>query len=182
MTYDFIVIGAGIAGASMAYELARHAKVCVLEQEEMAGGIEDVGQAVDVAGAVFVVEDVEEAGVDDGVEATIPLIEGEGVFDEKVDGEFALFGFEFGAADGFFEKIDAGDLEAFGGEEEGGVAGAAAGVEERAFDQIGRGGDGGLRSADVPGGLAGVGGLESGLVGKSAHWVAPDLILCQAAT
>ena len=135
----------------------------------MAVFVEDVGEAGDVAGAVFVGEDVEEAGVDDGVEATIPLIEGEGVFDEKVDGEFALFGFEFGAADGFFEKIDAGDLEAFGGEEEGGVAGAAAGIQEGSFDQIGGDGDGGLGAADVPGGLAGVGGLESRLVGKSAH-------------
>ncbi len=34
---DFIVIGAGIAGASIAYHLAHHGKVVVLEQESQAG-------------------------------------------------------------------------------------------------------------------------------------------------
>lgn len=37
MTYDFVIIGAGIAGASIAYELATSAKVCVLESEDMPG-------------------------------------------------------------------------------------------------------------------------------------------------
>lgn len=36
-TADFIVIGAGIAGASVAYELARHGKVVVLEMESAPG-------------------------------------------------------------------------------------------------------------------------------------------------
>jgi D-arginine dehydrogenase len=35
--YDFIVIGAGIAGASVAYELARSGRVCVLEREARPG-------------------------------------------------------------------------------------------------------------------------------------------------
>jgi D-arginine dehydrogenase len=37
MTYDFLIIGAGIAGVSLAYELAPHARVCVLEAEERPG-------------------------------------------------------------------------------------------------------------------------------------------------
>ncbi len=35
--YDFIVIGAGIAGASLAYELARRARVCLIEGESRPG-------------------------------------------------------------------------------------------------------------------------------------------------
>lgn len=37
MTYDFIVIGAGIAGCSVAYELSRSARVCVVETESQPG-------------------------------------------------------------------------------------------------------------------------------------------------
>jgi D-arginine dehydrogenase len=37
MTYDFIVLGAGIAGASVAYELARSSRVCLIEAEERPG-------------------------------------------------------------------------------------------------------------------------------------------------
>jgi D-arginine dehydrogenase len=37
MTYDFIVIGAGIAGASVAYELARSGRVCLIEGEDRPG-------------------------------------------------------------------------------------------------------------------------------------------------
>jgi D-arginine dehydrogenase len=35
--YDFVVVGAGIAGASIAYELSRSATVCVIEAEERPG-------------------------------------------------------------------------------------------------------------------------------------------------
>jgi D-arginine dehydrogenase len=35
--FDFIVVGAGIAGASIAYELAQSARVCVIERESHAG-------------------------------------------------------------------------------------------------------------------------------------------------
>src|SRR6186713_1301176 len=35
--YDFIVVGAGIAGASVAYELARVARVCLIESEARPG-------------------------------------------------------------------------------------------------------------------------------------------------
>jgi D-arginine dehydrogenase len=37
MVYDFIVVGAGIAGASVAYELARVGTVCLIEAESRAG-------------------------------------------------------------------------------------------------------------------------------------------------
>jgi D-arginine dehydrogenase len=37
MTYDFIVVGAGIAGASIAYELARTSRVCLIEGEDRPG-------------------------------------------------------------------------------------------------------------------------------------------------
>lgn len=37
MEFDFVIVGAGIAGASLAYELAPHANVAVLEQESQPG-------------------------------------------------------------------------------------------------------------------------------------------------
>src|SRR5882757_4555912 len=37
MTFDFIVIGAGIAGVSVAYELARSSRVCLIEGESRPG-------------------------------------------------------------------------------------------------------------------------------------------------
>ena len=37
MEYDFIVVGAGMAGASIAYELAANARVCVIEREARPG-------------------------------------------------------------------------------------------------------------------------------------------------
>lgn len=37
MTYDYIVVGAGIAGCALAYELARCGSVCLLEAESRPG-------------------------------------------------------------------------------------------------------------------------------------------------
>jgi D-arginine dehydrogenase len=37
MIFDFIIIGAGMAGASLAYELAPHGRVCLLEGEDRPG-------------------------------------------------------------------------------------------------------------------------------------------------
>ena len=37
MSYDFVIVGAGIAGASLAYQLAPHARVALLEREEQPG-------------------------------------------------------------------------------------------------------------------------------------------------
>jgi D-arginine dehydrogenase len=37
MIYDFIVVGAGIAGASVVYELANHGSVCIIEAEARPG-------------------------------------------------------------------------------------------------------------------------------------------------
>ena len=36
-SFDFIVIGGGVAGASVAYELSRHGRVALLEQETALG-------------------------------------------------------------------------------------------------------------------------------------------------
>jgi D-arginine dehydrogenase len=37
MQYDFVIVGAGIAGASIAYELASHGTVCMIEAESRPG-------------------------------------------------------------------------------------------------------------------------------------------------
>jgi D-arginine dehydrogenase len=37
MTYDFIVVGAGIVGASVAYELAHSGRICLIEAEDRPG-------------------------------------------------------------------------------------------------------------------------------------------------
>jgi D-arginine dehydrogenase len=37
VSYDFVIVGAGIAGASLAYQLAPHARVALLEREEQPG-------------------------------------------------------------------------------------------------------------------------------------------------
>ena len=37
MQYDFIIAGAGIAGASVAYELAKTSRVCLVEAEARPG-------------------------------------------------------------------------------------------------------------------------------------------------
>src|SRR5688500_219214 len=37
MQFDFIIVGAGIAGASIAYELAKAGRVCLVEGETRAG-------------------------------------------------------------------------------------------------------------------------------------------------
>ena len=37
MSYDFLIIGGGIAGASAAYELARHGSVILAERETTPG-------------------------------------------------------------------------------------------------------------------------------------------------
>src|SRR5579859_8201186 len=37
MKYDFVIVGAGIAGASIAYELASFGPVCLLEAESRPG-------------------------------------------------------------------------------------------------------------------------------------------------
>ena len=52
-----------------------------------------MGEAIDVAAAVCVIEDVKEAGVDNGIEALVPLVECERVFLEKLGSEAALGGF-----------------------------------------------------------------------------------------
>lgn len=44
MTYDFLIVGAGIVGASVAHELARSARVCVIEGEAR-GGLHATGRS-----------------------------------------------------------------------------------------------------------------------------------------
>jgi hypothetical protein len=60
-----------------------------------------------------------------------------------------------------------------GRQEERVLARAAAGIENRAGDQIDRFGDGPLRLADVPGRLAGIGGFESATISQIAHAGSP---------
>jgi hypothetical protein len=56
-----------------------------------------------------------------------------------------------------------------GGEEQGVFARAAAGVEDRAGDPVGDGGERPLRLADVPGRLSLVEGLKGGPINRIVH-------------
>src|SRR5207248_1082905 len=93
----------------------------------------------------------------------------QGVLDEELDRQAALGRLEPGPPDRLVHEINAGDLVAAGGEEQGGIAGAAAGIEDRAGDPVGGGDERPLWPADVPGGLPGVGVLKGGAVGEGAH-------------
>ena len=145
--------------------------VAEAHQKHTAARVEDVGEARDVLAAIVVGEDVEQAGVDDGVEAVGQVGEFGGVGDAEVDFEISFGGFRPGAADRFFEIIEADDLVALRGEVERHVAGAAADVEHRAFHSIGNRGESRLDVADVPRRFAGVGLFERLLRRDLSHGV-----------
>src|SRR3954451_14936261 len=96
--------------------------VAEAHEENVAASIENVGEPVDILAAVVVAEDVEEAGIDDRVEAVGQLAEFGGVGDAEVDVEISLGCFCAGSADWFVQVIEACDLMAFFREVDGHVA------------------------------------------------------------
>src|SRR5262249_46279767 len=83
--------------------------------------------------------------------------------------------------DRLFEEVDTRDLALPSREEEGGVARAAAGVEDGTADAVGHVDERLLRLADVPGRLAGVQGLERAAVGYWRHGPSPVGLVSRAA-
>src|SRR5260370_1966421 len=128
-----------------------------------------MGKPGAVPHAHLVGENVEQTAVDYGSESLVPIPKRHRVFHLEFDGQATLGRLAASHADGFVDEIDAGDLVSAGRQEERVLARAAAGIENRADDQIDRFGDGPLRPADVPGRLAAIGGFESAAISQGAH-------------
>src|SRR6266545_1112918 len=143
--------------------------VAEAEQEQPTARLQDTRQALDVPPAVVVVEDVEQAAVDHAVEHFGEVFEGQGVHHEEGGRQPPLGRLAPGPGDRLFEEVDARDLVAPTGEEEGVVAGAAPGVEDGAGDPVGHVEERPLRPADVPRRLPGVGRFKGVPVGHAAH-------------
>ena len=146
--------------------------VAEAEQEQPTARLQDRRQPFDVAPPVLVAEDVEQAAVDHVVEPLGPVLQRQGVHDQKRGRHAPLGCLPLRPLDRLVEEVDARDLAASAGEEEGVVAGAATGVEDGAGDPVGHVDERLLRPADVPGRLAGVERLEGAAVGD--HGGSPD--------
>src|ERR1051325_3479134 len=97
---------------------------------------------------------MKEAAVDHVVESLAGVLEAHGILDQKSDCQSSLRCFSFGPIARLFKEVNAGHFVATTGEVQSIIAGAAAGVEDRASDLISHLDEGLLRFADVPGGLA----------------------------
>ena len=139
--------------------------VAEAQKEHPTTRLQDRRQSLDIAPAVSVAEDMEQTAVDDVVKLLVPVRERQGILDQEGDRHAPLGSLALRPLDRHFKEIDPGDLAAAAGEEESGLARAAAGVENGAGDPVGDLDECLLRLADVPGRLAGIGGLESGAVG-----------------
>ena len=125
-----------------------------------------MGKPGDVSNAVLVGENVEQTAVDYGGESLVPILQRHRIFHLEFYGQATLGRLAASHADGFGNEIDARNLVSAGRQEQRVLASAAAGIENRADDQIDRFGDGPLRLADVPGRLAGIGGFERAAISR----------------
>jgi hypothetical protein len=91
-----------------------------------------MSQAVEEADAVLVVEHVEEAAVEDGVELLPEGPELTNVADEEASGDSPLRGLDLGEPDGGRGDVDPRRLATGGGRHEDVLAGPAAHVEHPA--------------------------------------------------
>jgi hypothetical protein len=128
-----------------------------------------VGQPGDVASPVFVAEYVEQPAVDHAVEPPVEVGQGQGVHRDELGVQATLLRLPAGLLDGGFEEVDAQDVMAPPGEEQGVLARAAARIQDVARHPIGGLDEHPLWPADVPGRLPGIGGFESLTAGEAAH-------------
>src|SRR5579871_3596478 len=80
------------------------------QQKKATARFENRRQPLDVAAAVPIAEDVEQATVDHVVEPLGPIFERQSVFDEKHDLQTSLRSFALRPLDRHFEKVNARDL------------------------------------------------------------------------
>src|SRR5262249_20398251 len=120
-------------------------------QEHSAARLDHPRQPLDVAPPVVVGEDVEQPAVDHAAEALAPVAQRCRILDQELYRQAPLGRLDPGPPDRLVQEVDAGDPVAPGGEEQGGVARAAAGVEDRAGDPISDRDERPLWFADVPG-------------------------------
>src|SRR5262249_10863305 len=108
-------------------------------------------------------------------EALAPEGQGRHVPDQEDRVQVALGRLGPGPPDGRLDEVDAGDAATQRGEEQGVLAGAAAGVQYRVADEVGHGHERELWPADLPGGRRpGVELLEGGAVHRVARHLITD--------
>src|SRR5690606_29489602 len=107
--------------------------------------------------------------VDHGIEAAVERSQVQGVHPGELGVQATLLGLPPGLLDGSFEEVEAQHGMAPLGEEQGVLAGPAAGVQYVARHPIGNLDERPLWPADVPGGLAGVQRLEGLTARDVAH-------------